>query len=144
MNKKKLNSSFVDLYSELDKACCEKFGISVGGVTEYINRLNNARFAPDRDEVLPKLVNYRNVRNAFVEDANELRKNGELSKEDLKWVKSFQKDLKGKKDPISVYLKKAKKYASRRKFGKFLLTAVVVAVLAAVAYVVAGPVLHLI
>ncbi len=144
MNKKKLNSNFVDLYSELDKACCEKFGISVGGVTEYINRLNNARFAPDRDEVLPKLVNYRNVRNAFVEDANELRKNGELNKDDLKWVKSFQKDLKKKNDPISVYLKKAKKYASRRKFGKFLLTVVIVAAVAAVAYVVAGPVLHLI
>lgn len=144
MNKKKLNSNFVDLYSELDKACCEKFGISVGGVTEYINRLNNARFAPDRDEVLPKLVNYRNVRNAFVEDANELRKNGELSKEDLKWVKSFQKDLKKKNDPISVYLKKAKKYASRRKFGKFLLTVVILAAVAAAAYVVAGPVLHLI
>ena len=136
MNKKKLNSSFVELYNELDKDCCEKFGISVGGVTEYINRLNNARFAPDRDEVLPKLVNYRNVRNAFVEDATELRKNGELTKEDLKWVKSFQKDLKKKNDPISVYLKKAKKYASRRKFGKFLLTAVIVAVVAAVAFIV--------
>ena len=119
----------------MDKVCCEKFGITTGGVGEYINRLNNARFAPDRDEVLPKLVNYRNVRNAFVEDATELRKNGELTKEDLKWVKSFQKDLKKKNDPISVYLKKAKKYASRRKFGKFLLTAVIVAVVAAVAFI---------
>ena len=133
MNKKKLNSNFVDLYTELDKDCCEKFGISVGGVTEYINRLNNARFAPDRDEVLPKLVNYRNVRNAFAEDANELRKNGELTKEDLKWVKSFQKALKKKSDPISVYLKKAKRYASRRKAVKILIPVAILAVVAVVA-----------
>lgn len=126
MNKKKLNSTFLDEYIQLDKACCEKFGISVGGVTEYINRLNNARFAPDRDEVLPKLVNYRNIRNKFAQDANEIRKNTELTKDDLKWVKEFEKDLKKKKDPISVYLNKARRYASRRRFLRVLFVILII------------------
>ncbi len=123
---RKINEKFLSLFLELDKLCCEKFGVANNGVTEYINRLNNARFAPDRDEVLPKLVNYRNIRNKFAQDANEIRKNTELTKDDLKWVKDFEKDLKKKKDPISVYLNKARRYASRRRFLRFLFIALII------------------
>ena len=58
---RKLNEKFVNNFIELDKLCCEKFGVASNGVTEYVNRLNNARFAPNRDEVLPELVKYRNL-----------------------------------------------------------------------------------
>ena len=61
MGRKKINEAFYAGYIELDRDCCEKFGVSSGGVTEYINRLNNARFAPGRDDVLPRLVRYRNL-----------------------------------------------------------------------------------
>ena len=60
---KRLNERFLSSYIELEKTCCEKFGVPTGGVTEYINRLNNARFAPGRDEALPRLVRYRGTRN---------------------------------------------------------------------------------
>ena len=133
MNKKKLNQSFLNLYEQFDKICCEKFGITTGGATEYINRLNNARFAPNRDEILPKLVNYRNIRNRFAADEALIKKADELTKEDITWLRNFVKDLQKQKDPISAYLKKARAFARRRKFGKVMLTIGIIAVLAAAA-----------
>lgn len=129
---KRINQNFLEIYKELDKDCCEKFGLTAGGVTEYINRLNNARFAPERDDVLTRLVRYRNVRNKFAHDITAVRKSDELSKSDLKWLKTFKKDLSRKKDPISVYLKKARRYARRRKFYKilFIVMLIVVVILA--------------
>ena len=133
MNKKKLNQSFLNLYEQFDKLCCEKFGITTGGATEYINRLNNARFAPNRDEILPKLVNYRNIRNRFAADEALIKKADELTKEDITWLRNFVKDLQKQKDPISTYLKKARAFARRRKFGKVMLTIGIIAVVAAAA-----------
>ena len=118
---RKLNEKFVNAFIELDKLCCEKFGVASNGVTEYVNRLNNARFAPNRDEVLPKLVKYRNLRNRFAHEPQALRKCDDIAKSDVKWVAKFKKNVKKKKDPISKYLKKARRFARRRKFGKVLL-----------------------
>ena len=135
MNKKKLNQSFINLYEQFDKICCEKFGITSGGATEYINRLNNARFAPNRDEILPKLVTYRNIRNRFIADETLIKKADELNKEDLTWLREFVKELQKQKDPISAYLKKARAFVRRRRFGKVML---VIGILAVVAAGVAG------
>ena len=133
MNKKKLNQSFLTIYEQFDQICCEKFGISTGGATEYINRLNNARFAPNRDEVLPKLVNYRNIRNRFAADATLVKKSDEVNKDDITWLRAFIKDLQKQKDPISAYLKKARAFARRRKFGKAMLVIGILVVVAAAA-----------
>ena len=121
---KRVNEKFIDVYAELDKSCSAKFGISSGGVTEYINRLGNARFAPKRDEVLPRLVKYRNIRNIFAHEAKELKKNDEIKKEDITWIKKFNKYINKKKDPYSVYLKKARRYARGRKIRRFAIAAV--------------------
>jgi len=115
---KKVNESFLVSYMELDRDCAEMFGVSVGGVTEYINRLNNARFAPGREDVLPRLVRYRNLRNKLAHEAGSIRRLNEITKQDTKWIKNFTKDLVKGRDPISVYLKKARKYARRRKIYK--------------------------
>ena len=112
---RKMNESFVAAFAELDKDCAEKFGVANGGVTEYINRLNNARFAPGRDDVLPRLVRYRNLRNKFAHEISAMRKSEEISKADVKWIHTFGKSIRKKKDPISLYLRKARKYARRRK-----------------------------
>ncbi len=117
---KKINLHFLEMYKALDRDCSEKFGVTTGGVTEYINRLNNARFAPDRDDVLPRLVRYRNIRNKFAHDIGSIRKSDEISKADLKWLRSFNKDILKKRDPISVYLRKARRYARRRKLYRTL------------------------
>ena len=125
MSKKSLNEKFLKSFLELDKVCCEKFGVASNGVTEYINRLNNAKFAPKRDEVLPRLVKYRNLRNRFAHEVNAIRKYGDLTKKDVKWVVSFNKTVNKKKDPLSKYLNKARKFVKKRKLGKLLLVVVV-------------------
>ena len=128
---KRINEKFLSTYIELDKACCEKFGISAGGVTEYINRLNNARFAPGRDDALPRLVRYRNLRNRFAHEASAIRKTDEVSKEDDKWLLRFKKDVERKRDPISKYLKKARRYARRRRLRRYLITFFILALILA-------------
>ena len=115
---KKINKKFLKLYVELDTHCCDRLGVKVGGVTEYINRLESARFAPKRDEVLDALNKYRNVRNVLAHDAKAIKKNKILIKRDLKWIKKFNKTLKKKKDSISAYLKKARKFARNRKIKR--------------------------
>jgi hypothetical protein len=131
---RKTNEKFLANFLELDKLCCEKFGVASNGVTEYINRLNNARFAPDRDEVLPRLVKYRNLRNRFAHEPQAIRKCDDIAKADIKWVAKFKKTAKKKKDPISKYLKKARRFARKRKFGRTLLVVLILAALAVAGY----------
>ena len=128
---KRINEKFLNTYIELDKVCCEKFGISAGGVTEYINRLNNARFAPGRDDALPRLVRYRNLRNRFAHEPSAIRKTDEVSKEDDKWLLRFKKDVERKRDPISKYLKKARRYARRRRLRRYLIAFFILALILA-------------
>ena len=127
---KKINEKFLELYLELDRACCEKFGVATGGVTEYINRLSSTRFAPNRDEVLPFLVKYRNTRNVFAHEPSAIRKSNDLTKNDVNWIKRFNKDLSRKKDPLSSYLKKARRYARNRKIKRFLVGAAIAIIIA--------------
>ena len=129
----KFNTLFLNSYLELDKVCCLKFGVVTGGVTEYINRLINARFAPDRDEVLPRLVRYRNIRNRMAHEAGALTDIDEINKSDLRWIDNFKKDISKKKDPISVYLRKARKYARRRRARKYFIIALIIILLLAAA-----------
>ena len=131
---RRINEAFLTTYMELDKDCCDKFGVTTGGVTEYINRLNNARFAPGRDDVLPRLVRYRNIRNKFAHEVAALRRVDEITKVDVNWLRSFNKDVLRRRDPISVYLRKARKYARRRKlrrffYGTLIVTVIILAVL---------------
>ena len=117
---KRLNERFLASYIELDKACCEKFGVATGGVTEYINRLNNARFAPGREEALPRLVKYRNIRNKMAHELGSLRKMNDVTKSDIAWVHKFNKDIMKRRDPISSYLKRARRYARRRRIKRYV------------------------
>ncbi len=127
---RKNNYKFLEMYRQLDRACCSKFGVTTGGVTEYINRLNNARFAPEREDVLPRLVRYRNIKGRFDHDLGAIRKSDELSNSDIRWLRIFIRDVNKKRDPISVYLRKARRYARRRKIYHALLISAAVLILA--------------
>lgn len=123
---KKYNSAFLNAYIELDKICCHKFGIVTGGITEYVNRLISAKYAPEREQVLPRLAHYRNIRNRIAHEVGALRNIDELSKADVRWIESFIRDIEKKRDPISLYLRKARKYAKRRRLRGRIVTAVVI------------------
>lgn len=120
----------------MDVACCEKFGVSTGGTGEYINRLNNARYAPDREDVLPRLVKYRSLQKRFATEPKAASKDCGLTKEDIQWLQSFKRKVARKQDPISLYLKKAKKYVAKDKRKKFFLIAIPVIAVVAVAVIV--------
>lgn len=118
---KRQNELFLNNYIELDKACCDKFGVTSGGVGEYINRLNNARFAPNRDVVLPRLVRYRNIHKRFYYEPGAVRKDEEIGRDDIRWICRFRRDVLSKRDPISVYLRKARRYAFKKKLSRILI-----------------------
>lgn len=128
---KRVNDSFLAHYIELDRNCGEKFGAVAGGVTEYINRLNNARYAVGKDEVLPRLVRYRNIRNRFAHEPGAIRKSDELTKADVKWIIRFKKDVMKKRDPLSRYLRKARRYAFRKRAYRYLIAGTIAAVVVA-------------
>lgn len=133
---KRLNEKFLKGFLELDRLCCEKFGVTTSGVTEYINRLNNARFAPDRESVLPRLVKYRNIRNLFAHEPGAIRKSEEITKEDVNWIALFRRDLVKKRDPISKYLRKARRFARARRIKRALFIILAVLLVIAVAALV--------
>ena len=129
----KVNEQFLNAFIALDKVCCAKFGVSTGGVTDYVNRLINSRFAPGRDDVLPKLVRYTNIRNRLAHEVGAMRQLDEVTKNDVKWLREFEKSVSKKKDPISLYLRKARRYARLRRLrttGIIILLAVALAVAA--------------
>ena len=101
---KKLNEKFLEKYIELDKLCADKFGAS-SGITEYINKLNNTRLAPGRDEAHSRLIRYRSIRNKLAHEVGALKKLNDITKADLKWICKFTKSVIKGRDPISEYLK---------------------------------------
>lgn len=138
MGKKKLNNNYIKAYAQLESRCQEKFGVTAGGIDEYVKRLESARFAPKREEVLGKLSAYQALSRRFDTEPNALRHIKEVQKDDIKWVKKFTGALKGKKDPISRYLKSARKYARGRKARRIFITILILAVIAGAAVAAAA------
>ena len=101
-----INSKFYNEYLALDSLLASKLGLKRGGVTEYINRLGTNSAVPERDATLSKLVHYRGIRNKMAHEEGALRKLEGVKREDIKWVKTFAKQVKSGKDPLSRYLKK--------------------------------------
>ena len=116
----KINVSFLTSYIELDKACCRRFSIQSGGVSMYINKLVHERFVPEREEILPRLIRYRNLRNKLAHEDGALNGITEIEKSDIKWLDSFAKTVSRKKDPISLYEGKADRYVKGKKIGGIL------------------------
>jgi uncharacterized membrane protein len=67
-----------------------------------------------------------------------MKKNNLLTKGDLKWIKKFNKSLKRKKDSITTYLRKARKFAKNRKLKRGIAVVAVAGVAAAAALVLPG------
>lgn len=137
MGKKKLNTKFTKAYTQLEAQCQEKFGVSADGVVKYIERLDSARYAPDRDEVLGKLSTYQNLSQRFSSDPSAVKRVKEISKSDIQWVKKFGNSIEKSSDPISRYLKSARKYVRGRKLRRTILTILILLIVAAGAAVAA-------
>ncbi|MBQ8529140.1 MAG: hypothetical protein IJ459_05315 [Clostridia bacterium] len=109
-----LNQIFFNTYIKVDKVCCAKLGVERGGISAYINKLTNNRFAPDREETLERLINLRNARNALAHEEDAMGTYKQVTRQDVKWLQNFERELIRKKDPISLYLRRARSYVRRR------------------------------
>ena len=127
-----LNQIFFNTYIKVDKVCCAKLGVERGGVSAYINKLTNNRFAPDREETLERLINLRNARNALAHEEDAMGTYKQVTRQDVKWLQNFERELIRKKDPISLYLRRARGYVRRRN------VLAIIAVLALAAAAVVG------
>ena len=103
--------SFFNAYLELDKACAKLLEVSRGGATAYINKLAELRFAPERSEVLPKLLKYRKLRNIIAHEEGAFSEVDEITKADIKWINRFTASVNKKRDPVSRYERKARIYS---------------------------------
>ena len=106
----KINMSFFNAYLELDKACAKLLEVSRGGATAYINKLAELRFAPERSEVLPRLLKYRKIRNILAHEEDAFSEVDEITKADIKWLNQFTSGVNKKRDPVSRYERKARIY----------------------------------
>ncbi len=131
----KINMSFFKAYIELDKVCAERLGVDRNGVSAYINSLVELRFAPDRSEVLPRLIKYRKARNIIAHEDGAIDQLDELTKDDVKWLNRFSKSVSGKRDPISRYERKATRYAIWKKLRVLLIILLAAAVIGVGYYV---------
>lgn len=122
MNNSKINQAFLGEYLELDKLCAEKLEAK-SGITEYIRKLTDARFAPGRENALHRLTKYRSIRNRIAHEPGAIKNIDTVAKGDISWLKAFAKDVKRSKDPLSVYLKAASKRAGRGALKRTLVLA---------------------
>ena len=99
MNNSKVNQSFLGAYIKLDKVCADKLDAKYG-VTEYINKLTDAKTAFGRDEVLRCLIKYRKIRNKLAHEPDAMEKLDEASREDVKWLAKFESKVAAGKDPL--------------------------------------------
>lgn len=111
----KINMSFFNAYLELDKVCAQRLDVSRGGVSAYIGRLVELRFAPERSEVLPKLLKYRKIRNIIAHEEGAFSESFDITKADIKWLNHFSKSVARKTDPVSRYERKARVYSVWKK-----------------------------
>ena len=129
----KTNQKFLEAFISLESFCAEKLGITTAGVSEYITRLTGVKMAIGKEATLDHLRRYRNLRNRLVHENGALRSLGDISKADVKWIKSFEKSVRKNKDPLSVYYKKSNDQKRKKKFITWMII-IIIAALAAVAY----------
>lgn len=110
---------------QLDKTCADRLGVKQNGVSTYMNRLVDMRFAPGRSEILPRLIKYRNFRNKIAHESGAMMESGEVTKADIRWVRRFTRSVANKTDPVSRYERKAFRYSVWRKFRAAIIGAVI-------------------
>jgi t-SNARE complex subunit (syntaxin) len=62
-------------------------------------------------------------------EIGSLRKMNDVTKADIKWIRRFDKDVTRRRDPISSYLKRARRYARRRRIKRYVTVAAIIALI---------------
>ena len=135
MNHMKTNQKFLEAFISLESFCAEKLGITTAGVSEYITRLTGVKMAIGKEATLDHLRRYRNLRNRLVHENGALRSLGDISKADIKWIKTFEKSVRKNKDPLSLHYKQASDKKKKKKFITWMIIIAIIVIAAALYYV---------
>ena len=132
---KRHNGKFLSEYIKLDRACAMLFSSSNGGVSEYITRLGSILSSAKEKELLARLVRYRGYRNKLAHEIGALENFSSILPSDIKWIRSFSRLVKERRDYLSLYKKKEERKEAWKRFKRwavisfFSATAVLLAVL---------------
>lgn len=135
MNHMKTNQKFLEAFISLESFCAEKLGITTAGVSEYITRLTGVKMAIGKEATLDHLRRYRNLRNRLVHENGALRSLGDISKADIKWIRTFEKSVRKNKDPLSLHYKQASDKKKKKKFITWMIIIAIIVIAAALYYV---------
>ena len=119
LTQEQLNEKFTAAFEALALACNTRFGLTKGGVDEYLARLSKIRVADaDRDEVKAKLLASKSAY-ALLKAGSEPE--APVTKDDARFLENLADDIANKKDPLMNFIHTAKKYIRRRETGKFFI-----------------------
>ena len=139
MSKKiNLNRDFYENYMGIDRLCSAKFGVMSDGVSYYIDRLTNSRFAPDREDTLKRLIKYRDAKRVLCKEGGLMSATDGICRSDVRWLKDFAKDLINKKDPLFKYLRRSRAYVAIKKTITVFIVLAIIAGVAVAAYLTGG------
>ncbi len=131
---KRLNIKFFDEFKKLDNLCIDRFGEIDGkrGVTLYIDQMDkNARLGKSSidgwESDYKNLKDVRHTRNQLAHSQNSFS-DKMCTKEQLEFVRSFKKNVKRGKDPLSLLKKNIKRKKARRRFKIFLISSLIILV----------------
>ncbi len=133
----KINEKFLETFIRIESTAAKKLGITTAGVTEYITKLGNMKNVNGGEETSKQLIKFRSIRNRLVHEAGALRSLDLVTKEDLKWLTTFEKKLNRGKDPIFAHEKEVKGKKTRKTLG-FIVLAVLIAAVAAIIISITG------
>ena len=119
---RRTNLKFLKIYLTLDKVLCDRH---ISGVSEYISRLDDARYAERREEVLKHLLRYRSIRNRLAHEPGALDSIKSISSGDIKWIKRFLRDLRRGRDPVSRYIHRAERLLIIKKIKAYATVALI-------------------
>ncbi len=105
MGKAEIKNEFYQTYSELDALCAAKLGIRSDGLAGYASRLGSTRYAPNREDILGRLARYEMASGSIASGDDPKQ---EISRDDLKWMKKFERSLIKCNDPLSRYLRRSR------------------------------------
>ena len=103
---KKLYDDFLNAYGEIDSLCIEYFGIEREGITEYINKLGEAKGGMRKAQMLSSLVRYRAIKNEIERklERGSSKKLGKIRRRDIIRLHGFKSAIANRRDPLSLSL----------------------------------------
>ena len=117
-----LNVTFFEEFKRLDKICREIYGVSQGGVTNYIEDMKSvsafeSKEIPSWDSDLKFLIKMRHIRNQLSHgiDTMNLPMCGQS---DILWLKDFYNRILEQSDPIALLYQRRKEKAARTKTSR--------------------------